>query len=115
MAWQIPGLERRAAMQRAQKAAFTLIELLVVIAIMVIIAALLFPLFARVREKAREASCLSNLKQIGLAMTMYAQDYDETLPLYVVDWSTLILQPYIKNLAVVTVCPSASFDDKYLH
>jgi len=59
---------------------FTLIELLVVIAIIAILAAILFPVFARAREKARQASCQSNLKQIGLAMQMYAQDYDEKLP-----------------------------------
>ncbi|MEN6401596.1 MAG: DUF1559 domain-containing protein, partial [Armatimonadia bacterium] len=58
---------------------FTLIELLVVIAIIAILAAILFPVFARAREKARQASCQSNLKQIGLAALMYAQDYDEKL------------------------------------
>jgi prepilin-type N-terminal cleavage/methylation domain-containing protein len=59
---------------------FTLIELLVVIAIIAILAAILFPVFAQARGKARQASCLSNQKQIGLAWTMYAQDYDETSP-----------------------------------
>src|SRR5205809_999569 len=58
--------------------AFTLIELLVVIAIIAILAAILFPVFAQARAKARQASCLSNMKQVGLAWTMYAQDYDET-------------------------------------
>src|SRR5205085_11237546 len=89
--------------------------LLVVIGIIVILAAFIFPVFARAREKARQASCLSNLKQIGLGLTLYTEDYDETLPLYVANWSTLILQPYIKNQQLVTVCPSASFDAKYLH
>lgn len=59
---------------------FTLIELLVVIAIIAILAAILFPVFARAREQARRASCLSNLKQLGVATQMYCQDYDETFP-----------------------------------
>jgi len=63
-----------------KKKAFTLIELLVVIAIISILAAILFPVFARARENARRASCMSNLKQIGLGMMMYAQDYDERYP-----------------------------------
>jgi prepilin-type N-terminal cleavage/methylation domain-containing protein len=61
------------------KRGFTLIELLVVIAIIAILAAILFPVFAKAREKARQTSCLSNCKQIALACLQYAQDYDETL------------------------------------
>jgi prepilin-type N-terminal cleavage/methylation domain-containing protein/prepilin-type processing-associated H-X9-DG protein len=68
-------------MHRDPKAAFTLIELLVVIAIIAIIAALLFPVFAQTRDKARQASCFSNLRQIGNALTMYVQDHDERFPI----------------------------------
>jgi prepilin-type N-terminal cleavage/methylation domain-containing protein len=60
---------------------FTLIELLVVIAIIAILAAILFPVFAHARAKARQTACLSNMKQLGTGLMMYAQDYDETLPL----------------------------------
>jgi prepilin-type N-terminal cleavage/methylation domain-containing protein/prepilin-type processing-associated H-X9-DG protein len=66
--------------RRANRSGFTLIELLVVIAIIAILAAILFPVFAKAREKARQTSCASNLKQIGLAIMQYTQDYDETLP-----------------------------------
>ncbi len=104
-----------------QKRAFTLIELLVVIAIIAILAAILFPVFAQAREKARQTSCLSNLKQIGLAQMQYVQDYDETYPMAYyyknntattnggstggyVTW-TVLMYPYIKS-AQVFVCPS---------
>jgi prepilin-type N-terminal cleavage/methylation domain-containing protein/prepilin-type processing-associated H-X9-DG protein len=67
--------------QKRVHSAFTLIELLVVIAIIAILAAILFPVFAQAREKSRQASCSSNLRQIGVAILLYAQDYDEVLPL----------------------------------
>jgi prepilin-type N-terminal cleavage/methylation domain-containing protein/prepilin-type processing-associated H-X9-DG protein len=67
-------------MECRREPGFTLLELLVVIAVLAILAALLFPAFARARETARRTVCLSNIKQIGLATLMYAQDYDETLP-----------------------------------
>jgi len=69
---------------KSSKRGFTLIELLVVIAIIAILAAILFPVFARARENARRASCMSNLKQIGLGMMMYVQDYDEQYPVGIV-------------------------------
>jgi prepilin-type N-terminal cleavage/methylation domain-containing protein/prepilin-type processing-associated H-X9-DG protein len=97
---------------------FTLIELLVVIAIIAILAAILFPVFARAREKARQASCQSNEKQILLAVRMYAQDYDDRLPEGTFYWDSpdasgtndagpwfALLMPYIKNVQVL-VCPS---------
>ncbi|PJB63475.1 MAG: hypothetical protein CO095_16425, partial [Armatimonadetes bacterium CG_4_9_14_3_um_filter_58_7] len=66
--------------QTSNRSGFTLIELLVVIAIISILAAILFPVFAKAREKARTASCQSNLKQLSTAMLMYVQDYDEVHP-----------------------------------
>ena len=95
---------------------FTLIELLVVIAIIAILAAILFPVFAQAREKARAVSCLSNLKQLGAGAVMYTQDYDEMyVPHCHRDLSNLaehpsaywfeMLQPYVKNRQVL-ICPS---------
>lgn len=95
---------------------FTLIELLVVIAIIAILAAILFPVFARAREKAKQTSCLSNVKQLCLAIEMYTQDNDEILcssrqwsgggaPATTLIW-TASIKPYVKNQQVF-VCPSA--------
>jgi prepilin-type processing-associated H-X9-DG protein len=105
-----------------------LIELLVVIAIIAILAAILFPVFARAREKARQTACLSNFKQIGNALMMYTQDYDETLPTHSIgsgDWIVAFynepqsygltppriswmyaIQPYLKNTQIYQ-CPDA--------
>jgi prepilin-type N-terminal cleavage/methylation domain-containing protein/prepilin-type processing-associated H-X9-DG protein len=95
------------------KRGFTLIELLVVIAIIAILAAILFPVFARAREKARQASCQSNLKQVTLGYLMYAQDYDEWFPGFLTGSTTGtryawydVIQPYIKNRQVY-ICPSS--------
>jgi len=93
------------------KRGFTLIELLVVIAIIAILAAILFPVFARAREKARQTSCLSNMKQIALSVDMYCQDYDECYPmcLYVGGAQVIVfyhaIMPYMKN-AQILQCPS---------
>jgi prepilin-type N-terminal cleavage/methylation domain-containing protein/prepilin-type processing-associated H-X9-DG protein len=97
-------------------AGFTLIELLVVIAIIAILAAILFPVFATAREKARQSSCLSNMKQLGLALSQYTQDNDETYVLLryaannpaKVHWNDLVY-PYVKTAAVYT-CPSRTSD-----
>jgi len=114
-------------MQRSRKhTGFTLIELLVVIAIIAILAAILFPVFAQARESARKASCLSNCKQIGLAMQLYAQDYDEMLPGWpdpqrhplARDWNTWaivvpLLQAYNKSQNI-WICPSGPKTTAYL-
>ena len=112
-------------MYRKVREGFTLIELLVVIAIIAILAAILFPVFAQARERARAISCMSNCKQMGLATMMYVQDYDETFmwqpwpgstpstpwmdPYLNIPQPTLgfydILQPYIKNQGLFS-CPS---------
>jgi prepilin-type N-terminal cleavage/methylation domain-containing protein/prepilin-type processing-associated H-X9-DG protein len=96
---------------------FTLIELLVVIAIIAILAAILFPVFAQAREKARQTACLSNMKQIGLGMMMYAQDYDETMPAAMARVNPINggnrnyipydqqIKPYVKNDQIFS-CPS---------
>ena len=101
------------------KHAFTLIELLVVIAIIAILAAILFPVFAQARESARQTTCLSNMRQIGLAVRMYTQDYDETLPIFYA-YNTqpaaditghlgveVLLQPYTKSKDIFR-CPDDS-------
>ena len=104
----------------SKKSAFTLIELLVVIAIIAILAAILFPVFARARENARRSSCQSNLKQIGLGVMQYTQDYDEKYPLTRMmssatpanyggrDWGTWMVSvhPYVKSTQLYT-CPSS--------
>jgi prepilin-type N-terminal cleavage/methylation domain-containing protein/prepilin-type processing-associated H-X9-DG protein len=94
----------------SRKVGFTLIELLVVIAIIAILAAILFPVFAKVREKARQTACLSNMKQMGLAFAQYSQDYDELYPNGASwyypggnGWAGQVY-PYVKSTAVF-LCP----------
>ena len=112
------------SLRRYRRSAFTLIELLVVIAIIAILAAILFPAFARARESARRSSCLNNFKQIGLGIMQYSQDYDETLPRFSFGngyngfggygaagddgarWADMIY-PYIKSTQVFN-CPSGT-------
>lgn len=108
--------EAACAMNKIRKG-FTLIELLVVIAIIAILAAILFPVFAKAREAARKTSCLNNLKQIGTSIMMYAQDYDENLPstsFPTPSWNQYgwgfiftLFDPYTKNTKIYA-CPSAT-------
>lgn len=116
----------KSSKSRTDARAFTLIELLVVIAIIAILAAILFPVFAQAREKARQTSCLSNTKQLAQAVAMFTQDHDELLPkaFYndVVDgdtgmpWNTgwdAAIYPYIKNTQVF-LCPSDNSGRTYV-
>lgn len=100
---------------RRNQNAFTLIELLIVIAIIAILAAILFPVFAQARERARQTVCVSNAKQLATALYMYTQDYDENIvpaslrapdPTFIPIIWTEIIQPYIKNTGIF-ICPSA--------
>ena len=110
-------------LQNPTKRAFTLIELLVVIAIIAILAAILFPVFARARENARRTSCQSNLKQIGLGLLQYTQDYDEQMPRSFYGgggdsdannykWMDAIY-PYVKSEQLFN-CPSDALSPKYV-
>src|SRR5436309_9431139 len=102
---------------KRREAGFTLIELLVVIAIIAILAAILFPVFAQARDKARQTSCISNLRQLGTGMMMYVQDYDDTYPaVWYTDtghWGNVIL-PYLGQgkqiwTGGIMICPSALY------
>src|SRR5262249_40071382 len=114
-------------MKQVNKGGFTLIELLVVIAIIAILAAILFPVFAQARNAARQTTCTSNLRQLGTAVLMYIQDYDEQFPAWVpgtssanpVDswgrpegtgWFMNQIQPYIKNYGLYQ-CPNDTRSD----
>jgi prepilin-type N-terminal cleavage/methylation domain-containing protein/prepilin-type processing-associated H-X9-DG protein len=112
-------------MPRVRKSAFTLIELLVVIAIIAILAAILFPVFAQARERARMSACISNMRQLGTSLMLYVQDYDETFPYdrfhapgvnqdlaatkgkFTYVWKNAI-SPYLKSIDVLA-CPSNPF------
>jgi prepilin-type N-terminal cleavage/methylation domain-containing protein/prepilin-type processing-associated H-X9-DG protein len=103
----------------AKQKGFTLIELLVVIAIIAILAAILFPVFARAREQARKAACQSNLKQIGLAVAQYTQDFDESYPAAVNSSNAVgnrywyeVLDPYMKSSQLL-ICPTAGVITSY--
>src|ERR671917_1270789 len=113
-------MRARFAQIRRKFRAFPLIELLVVIAIIAILAAILFPVFAQARAKARQTACLSNMKQIGTALMMYTQDYDENYPInhrgipnsggdFHGVWAMEIF-PYTKNVDIFK-CPSGTNKD----
>jgi prepilin-type N-terminal cleavage/methylation domain-containing protein/prepilin-type processing-associated H-X9-DG protein len=105
-------------LQPSRRRGFTLIELLVVIAIIAILAAILFPVFAQARDKARQTNCLSNTRQMAVAVTQYLQDYDEMFPKDSNDgqatfWMDYV-QPYVKNTSI-WVCPSRGSTGKHVN
>jgi prepilin-type N-terminal cleavage/methylation domain-containing protein len=125
-----PGAGRHSACARGKGAGFTLIELLVVIAIIAILAAILFPVFAKARDKARQTMCMSNMKQIGMALVQYSQDWDEAHPgvwfgpVNASPWSRPsddtrfykwmdAVFPYVKNEGVFN-CPSDGVNKRYI-
>jgi prepilin-type N-terminal cleavage/methylation domain-containing protein/prepilin-type processing-associated H-X9-DG protein len=113
-------MQKSPVVSSRKKRAFTLIELLVVIAIIAILAAILFPVFARARENARKSACQSNLKQIGLAIMQYVQDYDEKYPISNLYYPATggrwyqLLQPYARSTQVF-ICPSTSVSSSVLN
>jgi prepilin-type N-terminal cleavage/methylation domain-containing protein/prepilin-type processing-associated H-X9-DG protein len=114
--WLVDSRNQLFTIYNRLSSGFTLIELLVVIAIVAILAAILLPTLSKAREKARQASCMNNLRQIGLANGMYCQDYDSTGDLVVVpggnsyNWKTM-LTPYIKDVKVLA-CPTDDATNK---